>query len=80
MSRMIRLLACGAIVLVCSVVPLVVGCGRPAADRPASTLTEAQRDSVLARSAIPGAGAVGRALDASDKAGQRAAGMDSLTR
>ena len=80
MSRQIRLIACSAIVLAFSVVPLVVGCGKPAADRPASTLTEAQRDSVLARSAIPGASAVGRALDASAQAGRRAAGMDSLTK
>ena len=38
-------------------------------------LTERQRDSVLARSGLPGAPVVGRALDASDRAADRAAEM-----
>ena len=46
------------------------------------TLTEAQRDSVLARSILPGAGVVGRAMSASDAGSKRAddmkAMMDSL--
>jgi hypothetical protein len=52
----------------------------PAARAP---LTERQRDSVLARSALPGAPVVGRALDLSDRAADRAAGTaaaDSLFR
>ena len=47
---------------------------------PASTLTEHQRDSVLARSALPGAGVVGRAISESQRAATQAAQMDSLSR
>jgi hypothetical protein len=46
-------------------------------------LTERQRDSVLARSALPGASVVGRALQVSDRAAERAASVnaaDSLFR
>ena len=45
-----------------------------------SALTEHQRDSVLAESALPGARVVGRALQVSRQATARAAGIDSLTR
>ena len=55
----------------------LAGCARHEA-RPASTLTEAQRDSVLAREPIPGASAVGAALRAAGKEQQHAASMDSL--
>lgn len=44
-------------------------------------LTERQRDSIIARSSLPGAAVVGRALDVSDRATERAEGMadaDSL--
>lgn len=53
---------------------------QPAARAP---LTERQRDSVLARSSLPGAGVVGRALEVSDRATDRAAeaaSADSLFR
>lgn len=43
-------------------------------------LTERQRDSVLATQPIPGAPAVGAALQAADREAARAAGMDSLGR
>ncbi|TMQ72872.1 MAG: hypothetical protein E6K80_01555 [Candidatus Eisenbacteria bacterium] len=43
-------------------------------------LTERQRDSVIARSSLPGAGTVGRALEQSDAASRRVARLDSLTR
>ena len=43
-----------------------------------TTLTEHQRDSVLARSSLPGAGVVGRALEESDKAAAHAADLDSM--
>lgn len=58
---------------------LLAGCakGERAAKAP---LTEHQRDSVLATEPIPGAPAVGAALDASAKASARAAGMDSTLR
>jgi hypothetical protein len=46
------------------------------------TLTERQRDSVLSRSELPGAGVVGRAMKESDAAAQRSqdvnAAVDSL--
>ena len=45
---------------------------------PRTTLTERQRDSVIARSALPGAGVVGRALVETDHAAGRTAMMDSL--
>ena len=55
----------------------VAGCSR-SADRPASTLTEAQRDTAIARSLLPGAGVVGRAMQASGREARRATSMDSL--
>jgi len=58
------------------------GCSPAAA--PQRQLTEAQRDSVLGRSKLAGANAVGRAMDASDEAAQHAAetnaAVDSLPR
>ena len=63
---------------------LVALAGCSSSDKPASTLTEHQRDSVLARSSLPGAAVVGRALSESDRATNRAANMsasmDSLSR
>jgi len=57
----------------------MAGCakGERAAKAP---LTEHQRDSVLATEPIPGAPAVGAALDASRKASARAGAMDSTAR
>ncbi len=53
------------------------GCA-PRSERPArAPLTERQRDSVLARSALPGAPVVGRALEVSDRAAERAAGAEA---
>ena len=67
----VLLLLCGA------------GCA-PRAERSArAPLTERQRDSVLARSSLPGARVVGRALDVSDGATRHAedvAAADSLFR
>ena len=67
---------------------LLVGCCTGCAQhaRPASraALTEHQRDSILARSSLPGANAVGRALDVSDLSADHAAAenaaADSLFR
>ena len=57
------------------------GCARHAAEtQPASRLTEAQRDTALARSSLPGASTVGRALDVSGQGAGHAAQVDSLTR
>jgi hypothetical protein len=54
----------------------LAGCSR-SAPRPASTLTEAQRDSAIARSSLPGADVVGRAMQVSGREARRAAAMDS---
>lgn len=48
---------------------LVAACGggaKPDASAHKDTLTERQRDSALARSGIPGSGAVGKAMRAAD--------------
>ena len=50
---------------------LLAACGGDA-DEPASTLSRAKRDSVLAESDLPGAGAVKGALEAADTARVRA--------
>jgi hypothetical protein len=59
---------------------LVSACGRSGnggASR--DTLTERQRDSILAKSSIPGASAVGRALKAADSTNARIRGTDSVS-
>lgn len=59
----------------------LTGCARHASPpQPASRLTEAQRDTAIARSSLPGASTVGRALDVSGQGAGHAAQMDSLTR
>ncbi len=55
---------------------LVLGCS--SAEKPASTMSEAQRDTVLSKSEIPGASAVGHAFDAAGKEATHAAELDSL--
>ena len=55
----------------------LAGCSK-SADKPVSTLTEHQRDSVLAREPIPGAPAVGRAMQAADKEAAHSASVDSM--
>jgi hypothetical protein len=64
-----------------ALVPLLAlwGCGKRA-DSPAGTMSEAHRDSVIARSSLPGASAVDRALALSGRAEDRAARIDSLAR
>lgn len=44
----------------------------------ADTLTRRQKDSIISEMPIPGSGAVGRALDASDAAKARAEAHDTL--
>ena len=57
-----------------------IGCGNMIdGDTVQTTLTSHQRDSVLARSALPGAAVVDRALTQQDRATHRAADLDSLT-
>ena len=58
---------------------IVTGCSSTdtaANDR--DTMTQRQRDSVLAQSAIPGAAGVGKALSAADSIRARNARLDSL--
>jgi len=59
----------------------LAGCGRHAeATAQRAPLTEAQRDSVIARSDLPGAGVVGAAMRVSGREARRADGLDSLAR
>ena len=59
----------------------VAGCaGHSSTPKPASTLTEAQRDSAIARSSLPGAETVGKALTLSGKEEKHAAQVDSMSR
>ena len=55
---------------------LTASCGGQSNSEPASTLTKAQRDSVLAASVLPGASVVGRALEVADSADARAQRID----
>lgn len=58
---------------------VVVGCGQgDTGGEPASReMTQAQRDSVLAESRLPGAGVVGRALEVADSAEVRSDRLDN---
>ena len=64
------------------VVPLVGGiaCGSGQSDQSRDTLTQRQKDSILANSKIPNARAVGRAMTAADSASARALRADSVAR
>lgn len=58
----------------------VWACGEGAgeAQTAVDTLTRRQKDSLISEMPIPGAGAVGRALDAQDLARERAEALDSI--
>ncbi len=58
----------------------VQACGSSEADRSVAvdTLSRAQKDSIAASLPIPGAGGVGRALQARDAAAARAVAHDSM--
>lgn len=73
---MARFLAAGVMILA------LAACSRHSDTdgRSAPPMSERQRDSVIARSPLPGAGTVGKALAASDSASARAARIDSLLR
>ncbi len=64
------------LVTLCVVALWVAGCER--SDKPASTLSQSQRDTVLSKADIPGASAVGHAFDAAGKEATHAAELDSL--
>jgi len=72
---MARLLAAGVMILA-----LAACSKRSDADRARPAMSERQRDSSIAKSRLPGAGTVGKALAASDSASARAARIDSLSR
>jgi hypothetical protein len=62
---------------------LAVGIACASEDRNANrrdTMTQRQRDSVLAQSGLPGARGVGKALNAADSAKARQAQLDSALR
>ena len=59
----------------------LLGCGgaQESADQAdADTLTRAQKDSIISTLPVPGAGAVGKALDAADAARARAERHDTI--
>lgn len=58
----------------------VWACGSSAGDAQsaADTLTRRQKDSLIATMPVPGAGAVGRALDAADRAAARTEAHDTV--
>lgn len=65
------------VVLVC----VMAGCAggsEDSAEARADTISAAARDSAIAESRLPGASAVGKALDASAAAQERAARLDSI--
>ena len=73
---MARLLATGIMILALAACSKHSG----ADDRSAPPMSERQRDSAIAKSQLPGAGTVGKALAASDSASAQAARIDSLSR
>jgi hypothetical protein len=69
-----------SIIVLAAAVLLAAGCGstqRAENERP--ELTQRQRDSVLARSGLPGSRTVGMALHQSDRAALRSSDLDSLS-
>lgn len=59
---------------------LVAACGESTGDAQMATdtLTRRQKDSLIADMPLPGAGAVGRALDAQDAARERAERLEAI--
>lgn len=58
---------------------LCASCAQRSEPGARAPLTERQRDSLLARTPLPGASVVGRAMATSDRAARQAAGMDAAT-
>ncbi len=62
---------------------VIAACGggqsRPSRAAAQDTLTERQRDSILAHSRIPGASAVGRAMSAADSTSARVRAADTVS-
>ncbi len=68
------------LVIAAAAVLTVWACGDSAGDAQTAvdTLTRRQRDSLISEMPLPGAGAVGRALDAQDLARDRAEALDDI--
>ena len=67
--------------VLCAVVSAILtGCAAKEEGNRRDTMTQRQKDSTLAQTALPGAAGVGKALAASDSVKARQARMDSLTR
>jgi len=66
--------------MVVAVMLATSSCGRSGGETTAAsdTLSRRERDSIISTMPIPGAGGVGRALDAQDRARERAAQLDSI--
>ena len=74
-----RALAAFALLLAALLVLGSSGCGaQVSGESPAAARTEAELDTAIARSSLPGAGVVDRALRESGRQGGRAAALDSL--
>ena len=58
---------------------LVAGCAGDTGGNRRDTMTQRQKDSVLAQSQLPGAAGVGKALNAADSAKARQARIDSAS-
>jgi hypothetical protein len=71
-----------AALIVLTVALIVVACGdrqsQPSRAAPGDSLTQRQRDSLLAESGIPGARGVGRARRVADSVSARARAADSV--
>ena len=79
--HMKRLVPLGLILTLITTASLAAGaCGAADGDSAsaADTLTRRQKDSLISTMPIPGAGAVGKALDAQDALNERAADHDSI--
>ena len=76
MSRVVRPAIAGVLLLAAL---QCIGCGaQVSGDVPVSTLSEARRDSAIARGGLPGSGTVERALSLSGRQTARIARLDTL--
>jgi hypothetical protein len=72
-----RSLGCGVLLSLAA----LAGCGggaKPKAAAATDSLSERQRDSILAKSRIPGANAVGKAMTAADSTSARVRATDTI--
>jgi hypothetical protein len=69
-------------ILAIAIVALAIACGGSGQANTnkvnRDTLTERQQDSILAKSSIPGASAVGKAMNAADSTSARVTASDSV--